>query len=114
VYSCAILVRAPAIFFTLSLLLAACRITNFAEVALPVEGAAKGSMFVVECNYELENCLERAARTCDGDFEQITRKNCPRCGELVPSHVQKPVYYPLPAYHGVLYFRCMRGPRGPK
>jgi hypothetical protein len=86
----------------LALFAGGCRIISFTEVRLPTEGPT----FVVQCNYELANCLERAAQQCDGDFEQITRKNCPRCGDLVPINPQRPLPYQLTSYRGTLYFRC--------
>jgi hypothetical protein len=95
--------RAHWIIIMLALSASGCRIISFEEVRLPTEGP----IFVVECNYELANCLARAAKQCDDDFEEITSKNCPRCGKVVPINPQQNLPYQLTTYRGKYYFRCL-------
>jgi hypothetical protein len=85
------------------LALSGCRVVSFAKVVLPTEGPT----YLVECNYEFANCAKRATKQCEGGFEQLTRKNCPRCGTLVPPNPQKNASVQMPGYRGQLYFRCM-------
>jgi hypothetical protein len=81
-----------------------CRITTWKEVQLPTEGPT----FRVECRYEFNNCAREAARRCPrGRYEQLTRKNCPRCGRLVPLNPQANAPIQMSSYYGTLYYRCM-------
>ena len=93
----------PPLALVLLTLFSGCRISAFREVRLPTEGPT----FFVACNYELANCLRRAEEACGGNYEQVTRKNCPRCKKPVPLNVQTAPFVTPPNYRGTLYFRCM-------
>ncbi len=81
-----------------------CRVASPRALRLPTEGPT----FVVECNYEFANCRRYAEEHCPGRrMEEITRKNCPRCGKVVPANPQSNARIQSPGYHGTLYYRCM-------
>lgn len=88
----------------LALGIAGCRIVASSEVQLPSDGPT----YLVKCNYEFRNCKREAERQCKGRFEQLTRKNCPRCDKKLqlPATPEKDVPQLRPGYRGTLYYRC--------
>jgi hypothetical protein len=95
-----------------------CRITGASPVSLPVEassspleqnaGGQNGATFVVTCHYELANCRGYAEAHCPQHrMEEITRKNCPRCGGIVPAHPQSDSRVQQPGYRATFYYRCL-------
>jgi hypothetical protein len=88
----------------LALAACACRIISSTEVKLPIDGPT----YLVKCHYEFGNCRREAERVCHGRFEQLTRKNCPRCDKKLqlPPSPEKDVPQLRPGYRGTLFYRC--------
>jgi hypothetical protein len=82
-----------------------CRIVTSTEVKLPSDGPT----YLVKCHYEFRNCQSEAERQCKGHFEQLTRKNCPRCDKKLqlPPTPEKNATQLRPGYRGTMYYRCL-------
>lgn len=92
------------LLFALIVATAGCRIVASNEVKLPIDGPT----YLVRCRYEFRNCEREAEHQCSGRFEQLTRKNCPRCDRKLglPPSPEKNAVVQQPGYGGAMYYRC--------